>query len=478
MARTALLIFSGNAVASLLLLLRNLLIARLISVENYGIAATFAVVMALVEMASFLGLHQQIVQAKDGNDPKFQAALQGFQVLRGIAASCAMFLIAGPIASFLGVPEITWAYQLLSILPFLNSLQHFDIHRLSREMNFAPLILTSTVPTVISVLAVWPLAKAYGDYRVMLYAQFIQMGLLTALSHVVAERSYQIIFDRTIMLRSLAFGWPLLVNGLLMFFVFQGDKLIVGRELGMEMLAIFAMGMTLTLTPTLVISRSAQNFFLPQLSRLSADEAQLHAKGVLTVESVLAMTVIFALGAAIFGPLLVKALLGAKYADLATVLIWFATMQSVRIFKVGPAIIAMAQAQNSNDMYANIARVCVLPVAWYFATRWDNILGLVLIALLGEVFALGVSLHLLKSRCRFPVRRIYRPLGIAALMLVVLCAVSGMPALTENLGFADALLLPLATVLTLVLSYLAFPNLRHGLKVRYRAGFQSSDNIT
>ena len=78
MLRKALLILSGNAAASLLLFARNLVIARLIPVEDYGIASTFAIAMSVVEMASQLGLQQMIVQAREGEDPHFQAALQGF----------------------------------------------------------------------------------------------------------------------------------------------------------------------------------------------------------------------------------------------------------------------------------------------------------------------------------------------------------------------------------------------------------------
>ena len=55
MFRSTLFLLSGNAFGSLMMLVRNLLVARLISVENYGIAATFAICMAIVEMMSTLG---------------------------------------------------------------------------------------------------------------------------------------------------------------------------------------------------------------------------------------------------------------------------------------------------------------------------------------------------------------------------------------------------------------------------------------
>jgi O-antigen/teichoic acid export membrane protein len=460
MARTALLILSGNAAASFLLLVRNLLIARLISVEDYGIAATFAIAMAIVEMASFLGLQQQIIQDRDGNDPRFQAALQGFQVLRGVIAAIVMFLLADWIAAFLGIPEVAWAYQLLAIVPLLNALQHFDIYRLNRQMQFTPLLLTGLLPALVSVIAVWPLSIWFGDYRVMLYALIIQIVLTALMSHLVAERPYRLVLDRALMGRSLSFGWPLLVNGFLMFFVFQGDKMIVGRELGMETLAIFAMGLTLALTPTLIIGKSAQNFFLPQLSQPDLAEAQFRHRGIVTVEAVLAMTLIFVLAIALLGPPLVHVLLGESYAELALLLIWFAILQALRIFKVGPQIIAMAQGHTGNDMYANIARLLVFPAAWYSAVISGELLILLGIAIVGEALALVVALYLLQRRCRFPVRIIRRAMIGSVLALTAAGLLAGLPTLAPQVPPAGPGHLLMGVAAICAIGYLAFPTLR------------------
>ncbi len=66
MLRNAFMLVSGNAFGSALLLVRNLIIARLVSPEDYGIASTFAVAMSIVEMLSYLGLNQMIVVDRDG----------------------------------------------------------------------------------------------------------------------------------------------------------------------------------------------------------------------------------------------------------------------------------------------------------------------------------------------------------------------------------------------------------------------------
>ncbi|MBS0564126.1 MAG: polysaccharide biosynthesis protein, partial [Proteobacteria bacterium] len=54
MLKKAVMVVTGNALGFLLSLIRNLVVARLISPENYGIASSFAVSMSIVEMLSYL----------------------------------------------------------------------------------------------------------------------------------------------------------------------------------------------------------------------------------------------------------------------------------------------------------------------------------------------------------------------------------------------------------------------------------------
>lgn len=453
MLRSALLVLSGNAAASIFLLARNLLLARLIPVEDYGVAATFAIAMAVVEMASQLGLQQQIVQAREGEDARFQAALQGFQVLRGLLAGVALFLAAGAIAGFLNIPQVAWAYQVLALVPVLNALQHFDIHRLNRQMRFGPMLLTGLVPALLSLGAIWPLASLLGDWRAMLWALVLQAALAAATSHLVAERPYRLAFDRAVMARSLRFGWPLLLNGVLLFAVFQGDKLIVGRELGMAPLAIFAMGVTLTLTPTLVMAKSAQNFFLPGLSRAAGDAEAFAARGVVALQAVLlaalALTVVLAAAA---GPL-VALLLGERYAPLAAYLPWLAILQALRVAKAGPAIVALAAGRTANALVANVPRALLLAAAWHAAAAGGGLMQIIAIAILGEAAGLVLSLLLLRDRLPVTGRAVALPhLAAAGVLGLAGHAALGGPPGGVGLALLAAGLLAAALAMTDLMS--------------------------
>ena len=419
MVRSALLILSGNAFAALLLLARNLVIARLIPVADYGIAASFAIAMAVVEMMSALGLQQQIVQAKEGNDPRFQAGLQGFQVLRGIITGAVLYLLAGPIADFLQVPQAAWAYRVMALVPVLNALVHFDIYRMNRQMRFMPMILTGAVPALAALIVVWPLALWYGDYKVMLYSIILQAALTALTSHVVATRPYRLVLDRALMTQSLKFGWPLLVNGILLFAVFNGDKLIVGRELGMETLAIFAMGFTLTLTPTLVMAKSVQNFFLPQLAAAREDSARFEHLSIVTLQAILVLGLVFVVIVLLIGGPVVDLLLGEKYAELQAYLGLLAIMQAIRVFKAGPAIVAMAMGHTGNATLSNLGRLISLPVCWYVAVTFGDLQMIIWVVIIGEIVGYITALLLLRYRSHGTLHGMVWPHVGAALLLGV-----------------------------------------------------------
>lgn len=412
MLRHGLTILSGNAATSLLLLLRNLAVAALIPVGDYGVAATFAIVMTVVEMATDLGLHQQIIQSNKGENPRFQAGLQGFQALRGLLAGLVLFLLAAPLAAFMGVPEVSWAYQLLALVPVLNGVQHFDIHRQTRMMVFGPLMLTRAVPALVSLLLVWPLAAWLGDYRVMLWAILAQaMGMLV-LSHLTAKRPYRVVLDGPIIRESLGFGWPLLVNGALLFAVFQGDKIIVGRVLGMEALAVIALGFTLTLTPTLVLTRSVQNFFLPQLSHRDDQFARLAQA---TQEAALWVGLALLVAVGLIAPWLVHLVFGAKYTVLEPLLIWLALMQALRMARAGSATVALSLGATTLTMWGNLVRVVLLPVVWWAAVQGASLQHLIWIGIGGEGVGYALVLWLMHRRMGAPI--VWPPQITAAVLM-------------------------------------------------------------
>lgn len=449
-----------------MLLLRNLLVARLISVEDYGIAATFAICMAIVEMLSNLGTQQLIVQDDNGNDPEMQAGLQGFQAFRGLLSGLVLFAIATPIARFLHVEHIAWAYKILALVPVLNGLMHFDIYRLNRQLRYLPFILSNSVPAFISVLLIWPLFEVFGDYRVMLYAVIIQNIGMVVTSHLVAERPYRMKFERAMVGHILKFGWPLMINSLLLFAVFNGDRLIVGRELGLESLAIFSMGVTLTLTPTLVIARSTQSFFLPQLSAAKSEPEKFAHLSMATMQTSIVNGLLMILGILCFGAPFISFVLGEKYTALIALITWLSILQATRVFRTGCSVVALSLGKTANAMVANGFRALALLPAWYVAATGGSLVWIIWIAITGEAVGYLASLIMVRWRLRVNLRPMLMPISAALLFLTVITI---QLVLDEDdwLGIHGIA----SSVLLLVIVVVTTKNLRHYIRGKAFSGY-------
>jgi O-antigen/teichoic acid export membrane protein len=443
MLKSALLVLSGNAFSSVLLLLRNLLVARLISVEDYGIAATFALSMAVVEMATTIGLHQLIVQDDNGDDPDLQAGLQGFHLLRGIFSGVVLVLLAHPIALFLGIPDVAWAYQVMALVPVMRGFIHFDVYRFHREMKFLPLLSSTAVPALLSVLLIWPFYQLFGGYQVMLYAYLVQWGGMSVASHLVAQRPYRLVLDRDIMVRALRFGWPLLINNMLLLAVFQGEKLIVGREMGMTSLAILAMGFTLTLTPVLVASRSLQTFFLPQLSASKNDREQFGYLAMVTLQVGTVGGLVLVLAVVFWGPPLVTFMFGEKYAALNPLLVWLSILQALRLLKAGCAIVALSQGHTLDTMIGNVFRTLSMPLSWFVASSGGSLLTIIWIGIAAEMIAYLVMTGRVVYRAKLGLQPIILLVGGATTFLVgaIITAEMAGPNTAVSAGFVGLLFL-------------------------------------
>lgn len=446
MMRGAATVLCGTAATSVLSLARNLIVARLIPLEDYGIAATLIVVLAVVEMASALGLQQQIVRDGQGDDPRHQAALQGLHVLRGAVLAVVLFVLAEPLALFFGVESAATSYRWLALVPLLNGLAHFDMHRLHRHLRFGPMLLANLIPAGMSVALVWPSALWLGDHRALLWAILAQSAGQVLASHLMAERPYRLALRYAAMRESLRFGWPILLNGALLFAVFNGDRLIIGHLAGMEPLALFSMGLTLALAPALVLEKSAQVYFLPLLATALSDAARFARLSAVAFRAHLAAGALLVAGVALLGPPFARWALDGRYAGLEAILPLLAVQQGLRLVKNGNSPAALAQGRTVVSLLVGLPRLFCLGLAVIVVRNGGGLDGVILTGIVGEGLGFALSLFLTRRMLHLPLR----PLVPASVLFVCVVVVAGWGAV---LGPAAAAALMAALCLaTLVLT--------------------------
>lgn len=414
--KSGMLVFGSNIIDAIIVLLRNILLARLLSVEDFGIAATFSIFVTLMDAAQTAGLNRIIVQAQDSQERRVLDSVHGIQVLLGLMTAVVILAVAWPYALALGTGGLVWAYVVLAAVPVIRAFCNLDSYRQQREGRFGPTVARQLIPQVASLAAVWPAFLWLGDYRAMLVSILVQQIVLLGVTNLTSAQPFAIRYDRQISARVFRFGWPLFVNALLMFFVANGDRMIVSNQFGLTALGWFSIAFMLTLMPTMMIARSLQTLMLPAMAKVQDNLPQLQRQNDLLASLVMLILVGFVGFFALFGELILVHIFGEKFRPAEPFLVLLAIMQGIRLVRAVPALTAMATAETKNPLYTNIVRGLAIPVALGVAVVTHNIYWMLVAGIAGEVFSALAAGWLAQRMVGIGMRHYLATLGAALLL--------------------------------------------------------------
>lgn len=456
----AIVLTGGQAVTQALSFVRNIIIARLLNPEDMGIAATFAITITLLEMISNLAVDMLLVQAKDGDNPVFQGTAHLYQVFRGILVGLLIFICAPLITWLFKTPQAEWAFRLVALVPVFRGFMHLDWKRLQRKMQYRSAVFVELVPQAVVTLAAYPVAIWLGDYSAVLWLVLIQsaVGLLT--SHLFSNRPYRLNWDRKYATRLLVFGWPLLINGLLMFGALQGDRLIIGTFYSMAELGVYSVSFSLVLMLASILAKISTSLFLPLLSRLKDHQAEFSERYNFIVQGLALVGGVVALPFITAGGHLIILIFGKQYLDAFVFAPWLGALLVARIFRLAPTIAALARSDTKNSMYANLFRFIGVVSALLVAWQGLSLSTIVICGILGEILALlSASFRLYKLHKIKIWNSLYAPFVVS--LVLVLAGINN-----SFFVFGVGLLRALATCLffyvsLLVVVFLSFPIFKH-----------------
>jgi O-antigen/teichoic acid export membrane protein len=449
--------------------IRNVIIARLISPEDFGVAATFVITITLFELMSNLGLQLLIVQDPNGKSKRFQSVCQLMQVIRGFIAALIIYLIASPISSIFNIPDALWAFQLLAIIPLIHGLNHLDIFRFQRDMQYMPTATVEVVSEFVTLLAAWPLGMYFRDYSALLWLLIAKSIIYAGVSHLVANRSYGWSIDMQILKKIFSFGWPLLINGLLLFGIQQGDRLIIGSGYDMTSLGLYSVAFTLTATAAMVFANINRSIMLPIFSAAQNDISLFTKRYKYSIQVLCFISTFTLLVFILYGNWLIDFIYGSAYSKASAFIGWLAAMQAIRLIRVAPTQAAIAQKDTKNAMLANITRLVSLPIALLIALTGQSLVWIPFVGFVGELLAYIISILRLRYKQNLEVKYSLKPIIIFG-PIVVTTALSIFLGVMSTNFFAITLLAVVLVLIMIIIGLFTFDD-QKSLHEKYFIGY-------
>lgn len=415
----AIVLTGGQAATHALSFARNIIIARLLNPENMGIAATFAITITLLEMISNLAVDMLLVQAADGDDPVFQGTAHLYQVFRGLFVGLAIFTCAPIITWLFKTPEVEWAFRLLALVPVFRGFMHLDWKRLQRKMQYRTAVLVELIPQAVITLAAFPMAIWLGDYSTVLWLVLMQAAIGLLISHLFSQRSYRLNWDREYGYRLLVFGWPLLINGLLMFGALQGDRLVIGTFYTMAELGVYSVAFSLALTLASILAKISTSLFLPLLARIQDQHIEFRECYQIIVQMLALIGGAVALPFITAGGHIIVLFFGKQYLAAFAFAPWLGALLVARILRLAPTIAALACGDTKNSMYANFFRLIGVFVAIIMGWRNLSLSAIIMCGAGGEILALLYATFRLQKLQQIKIAdTLYPPLVVSIVLLL------------------------------------------------------------
>ncbi len=445
--RGADLYFAASAVSQGAALLRYVALARLLGPTQLGMAATLVLTSAFFDIISDTGSDRFLIQDRDGDLPAAQKLVQLVYIFRGAAIAACLLASAWPVALFYKTPALAPGLMVLALSPLIMGFLHLDVRRYQRRMDFRAdaigQLTAESLCLIVTLVAAWYMRS----FKAVLFGLILRSAIIVLVSHLTAERRYEVGFSREHSGRLRRFAAPLMISGLLLFMATQGDRAFVGRELGLTALGRYSAVILLIYYPAGMLARFIQVMYLPALAACRDNPAKRER----LVSVFGGQTVLVALGMitgfAVVAPFLVTVLFGSKFKETAFVVALIGILQASRFLIVWPTTVALSEGRSTGPLAVNTVRLVAYPAALVGGLTLGGLAGVVIGFAFGEIAAQATGVGLLNRANGKPLLSDFD--RIAGFVFVSAC-ISAWPWTMEHHSLVGAAVLAALLLLSMV----------------------------
>ncbi len=300
-------------VASFALRIGSLMaMARLLAPRDFGLVGMVAAFTGVLNLFRDFGLSSATVQRLNVTDDQI-STLFWINVLVGVILGLLLMAMAPVVVIFYHEPRLLWVTVILATAFIFNGagVQHTAL--LERQMRFTALAAIDIIALIVSTAVGISMARAgYGFWA--LVAASVSLPLVTTLclwwttGWIPGKPRLQIGLHS--MMR---FGGGLTLVNLIAYTAYNLEKVLLGRFWGADAVGIYGRAYQLVNLPTENLNSAVWSVAFSGLSRVRTDPIRFKNYFLKGYSLVLALTIPFTIGAALFAGDLIHVVLGPRW---------------------------------------------------------------------------------------------------------------------------------------------------------------------
>lgn len=304
--------FAERCGAQLVTFVVSIVLARILSPDDYGTVALVTVFTTILQVFVDSGLGTALIQKKNADDLDFSSVFY-FNFVVCLVLYAGMFFAAPIIASFYNDLTLIPIIRVISLTIVISGIKGIQQSFVSRNMLFKRFFFSTLGGTIFS--AILGVAMAYAGCGVwaIVAQQLSNTAIDTLILWLTVKWRPKKMFSWERLKTLFSFGWKLLISSLLDTVYSNLRSLVIGKMYSPSDLAYYNQGDKLPSTVITNINTSIASVLLPTLASKQDDRKQLKN---MTRRAIKTSTYIIAplmMGLAFCAPPIVRLILTEKW---------------------------------------------------------------------------------------------------------------------------------------------------------------------
>jgi len=375
----------GFGFSQVLRLASNLLLTRLLFPEAFGLMALVMVFMIGLHMFSDFGIGPAVMRSERGDEPAFLDTVWTVQIIRGMALFVIGCLLAAPVAAFYGEPILFWMLIVASGQLLLLGLMPTRRETANRHLSLGKLTVLEMVTQVISLVVIVGLALALQSVWALVIGTLIGTCIqVLIMSSFLPGHRNSLHWDRAAAHEVIHFGKWIFLSTIFGFFLAQGDKLILGKFLALDVFGVYNIGFFLGSFPLMLGSVVITRMLIPIYRSCPPLESRENFRKLRGMRMIATAALFVALGAVAFcGVWLVDLLYDDRYVHAGPIVVLIACIQIPLVIGLTYDHAALAAGDSKRFFFVSATKAILLIVGLLLGTQLGGLIG----ALIGQAVA-------------------------------------------------------------------------------------------
>ncbi len=357
--------------ATVLRFVNSVVFSHMFVPEYFGLLALVTTIIVGLNLFSHLGLQDSVVQNPRGDEPDFLNTAWTLQVLRGFGIFFVSCLLAWPAARFYHVSQMLWLVPLLGFGAVIAGFSSPSTLTLARHLGVRQLSNLELMNQLVAFVAT--VTWAYFSPTVLALAGGRLIAECTRTLHsytMMRELKPRFVLDRSVIKEILKFGKWILVGTIFTYLALQSDRIILGRLVALNVLALYGIAYNLSDLPRQVILQFCSKVGFPFIAKFMERSREEYTAVLLKYRApVLLAGAVLLTGVICTGDLFIKLVFPKSYQG-AT---WMVAVLAVGLWHtmlystLSPAIMALQKSSYNAVAYAVycVSLFVMLPVGFH-----------------------------------------------------------------------------------------------------------------